>query len=68
VTLVLEVQSIAIGDDHVALAETVRKFAAQRITPAIVRTYDHTSFWKELADLGFLGGEGFGFLETAIVL
>jgi alkylation response protein AidB-like acyl-CoA dehydrogenase len=65
---VLETSSIAIGDDHVTLAETVRKFATQRITPAVVRTYDHTSFWKELASLGFLGGEGFGFLETAIVL
>jgi alkylation response protein AidB-like acyl-CoA dehydrogenase len=68
VTPVLEVQSIAIGDDHVALAETVRKFAAQHIGPAVMRSYDHTAFFKELAALGFLGGEGFGFLETAIVV
>ena len=59
--------SIAIGEDHVALAETVRKFAAQRITPDVMRTYE-APFWKELAALGFLGGDGFGFLETAIVL
>src|SRR5205085_11503795 len=57
-----------ITDGHVALAETVRKFAAQHIGPAVMRSYDHTSFFKELAGLGFLGGEGFGFLETAIVL
>jgi len=67
VTPVLEANSIAIGDDHVALAETARKFAAQRITPAVMRSYE-TPFWKELASLGFLGGDGFGFLETAIVL
>lgn len=66
-TPVLEVQSIAIGDDHVALAETVRKFAAANIGPAVVRSYE-APFWDELAALGFLGGEGFGFLETAIVL
>jgi 3-oxochol-4-en-24-oyl-CoA dehydrogenase len=68
VTPVLEVSSIAIGDDHVALAETVRKFAAKNIGSAVMRSYDHTSFYKELAALGFLGGEGFGFLETAIVV
>ncbi|HUR79021.1 MAG TPA: acyl-CoA dehydrogenase [Acidimicrobiales bacterium] len=71
----LEGQSIAIGDDHVALAETVRKFASQRITSAVMRGYD-AAFWKELADLGWLGlhlpedagGSGFGMLEAAIVL
>jgi alkylation response protein AidB-like acyl-CoA dehydrogenase len=67
VTLVLEAQSLAIGEDHVALAETVRKFAAANITPAVLRTYE-APFHKDLAALGFLGGEGFGFLETAIVL
>ena len=66
-TPVLEVPSIAIGDDHVALAETVRKFCAQRIPSAVMRTYE-TPFWDEFAELGFLGGDGFGFLETAIVL
>jgi alkylation response protein AidB-like acyl-CoA dehydrogenase len=65
---VLEVQSIAIGDDHVALAETVRKFASANIGSAVMRSYDHASFFKELAALGFLGGDGFGFLETAIVV
>jgi alkylation response protein AidB-like acyl-CoA dehydrogenase len=68
VTPVLEVQSIAITDDHVALAETVRKFASQHIGSAVMRGYDHSSFFKEVASLGFLGGDGFGFLETAIVL
>jgi alkylation response protein AidB-like acyl-CoA dehydrogenase len=66
-TLVLEASSIAIGDDHVALAETVRRFAEKHITPAVMRTYE-APFWDEFAALGFLGGEGFGFVETAIVL
>ncbi|MEY2470929.1 MAG: hypothetical protein QOK28_258 [Actinomycetota bacterium] len=66
-TRVLEASSIAIGDDHVALAETVRKFAAANIGPAVMRTYE-APFWDELANLGFLGGDGFGFLESAIVL
>ncbi|MDP1792490.1 MAG: acyl-CoA dehydrogenase [Acidimicrobiales bacterium] len=71
----LEAQSLAIGDDHVALAQTVRKFAAANITPAVVRSYE-TPFWNDLAALGFLGlhlpedagGSGYGFLEAAIVL
>ncbi len=75
-TLVLEVSSIAIGDDHVALAEVVRKFAAQNIGSAVMRAYDHTPFWKELASLGWLGlhlpenagGSGYGILEAAIVV
>ncbi|MEY2467551.1 MAG: hypothetical protein QOF21_249 [Actinomycetota bacterium] len=81
-TLVLEAQSIAIGDDHVALAETVRKFAAQHITSAVVRAAVDAKddalppFWSALADLGWLGlhlpgsagGSGFGFIEAAIVL
>lgn len=66
-TLVLETQSLAIGDDHVALAETVRRFAEKNIPPSVLRSYE-APFVKELASLGFLGGEGFGFLETAIVL
>ncbi len=66
-TPVLETQSLAIGDDHVALAETVRKFAEKNISPAVLRSFE-APFLKELASLGFLGGEGFGFLETAIVL
>lgn len=66
-TLVLEAQSLAIGEDHVALAETVRKFAAANIGASVLRSYE-APFFKELAALGFLGGEGFGFLETAIVL
>jgi alkylation response protein AidB-like acyl-CoA dehydrogenase len=72
---VLEVQSIAISDEHVALAETVRKFAAQHISPAVMRSYDAT-FWNDLASLGWLGlhlpenagGSGFGLVEAAIVL
>ncbi len=75
-TPVLEAsQSIAIGEDHVALAETVRRFCAQHITPAVMRGYE-APFWEDLADLGWLGlhlpedagGSGFGFLEAAIVI
>ncbi|MEY2397092.1 MAG: hypothetical protein QOJ00_266 [Actinomycetota bacterium] len=82
VTPVLETASIAIGDDHVALAETVRKFAAQHISPAVVRAAVDAKddalppFWSAFAELGFLGlhlpesagGSGFGFLEAAIVV
>ena len=45
----------AIGEDHVALAETVRRFAADRIPPAVVRAAVDGAdralppFWDELA-------------------
>jgi alkylation response protein AidB-like acyl-CoA dehydrogenase len=82
VTLVLEAQSIAIGEDHVALAETVRRFADANIWSTVVRKYVDApagtlpTYWKDVAELGWLGlhlpesvgGSGFGFLETAIVL
>ncbi len=71
----LETASIAITEDHVAPAETVRRFASQQITPAVMRSYD-APFWKDIAELGWLGlhlpedvgGSGFGFVEAAIVL
>src|SRR5690349_18193077 len=82
VTPVLEVQSIAIGEDHVALAETVRRFADANIWSTVVRKYVTAPpgtlppYWKDIAELGWLGlhlpekvgGSGFGFLEAAIVL
>jgi alkylation response protein AidB-like acyl-CoA dehydrogenase len=74
--------SIAIGDDHLELLATVRRFTADRCPPAVARAAmeaDPTEpppFWDELAKLGWLGlavpedvgGEGYGHVELAIVL
>ncbi len=74
--------TIAIGDDHLALHATVRRFTDARCTPAVVReAVDATDdalppFWEDLAGLGWLGlhlseavgGEGYGFAELAVVL
>ena len=74
--------SIAIGDDHVALLETVRRFTADRCPPAVVRAAVDADaealppFWDELVALGWTalhipeaaGGEGYGFAELAVVL
>ncbi|HVV35638.1 MAG TPA: acyl-CoA dehydrogenase [Acidimicrobiales bacterium] len=74
--------SIAIGEDHVALAETVRRFADANIGSTVVRTYVTAPpgtlppYWNDIGELGWLGlhlpesvgGSGFGFLEAAIVL
>ena len=77
--------SIAISDDHLALLDTARRFTAARCTPAVARAAMDpvgdanprpVPFWRELADLGWLGlavpeadgGQGYGFAELAIVL
>ncbi|HET6950161.1 MAG TPA: acyl-CoA dehydrogenase [Acidimicrobiales bacterium] len=74
--------SIAIGEDHLALLDTARRFTAERCPPAVARAaMDATvealpPFWGELARLGWLGlavpetggGEGYGVAELAIVL
>ncbi len=74
--------SIAIGEDHLALQETVRRFVTARCTPAVVRAaVDGDAealppFWDELAALGWLGlhlaeadgGQGYGAAELAVVL
>ena len=74
--------SIAIGEDHLALRETARRFTTDRCAPAVARTAmdaDAESlppFWAELAELGWLGlavaeadgGQGFGHAELAVVL
>jgi alkylation response protein AidB-like acyl-CoA dehydrogenase len=74
--------SIAIGDDHQALLDTVRRFTTDRIGPGVVRAAVDGKqeglppFWDELAGLGWLGlavpeelgGQGYGLAELAIVI
>lgn len=74
--------SIAIGDDHLALLATVRRFIADRCPPLVMRTAlegpddQRPPFWDDLAHLGWLGlhlpeadgGQGYGFAEVAIVV
>jgi alkylation response protein AidB-like acyl-CoA dehydrogenase len=74
--------SIAIGDDHLALLDSARRFTAARCTPAVVRAAvdakaeTRPPFWDEAAALGWLGlhlpeaegGQGFGFAELAVVV
>jgi len=74
--------SIAIGEDHLALHDTARRFTTARCTPAVARAAIDADvearppFWDEVAELGWLGlhlaeadgGEGYGFAELAIVL
>ncbi|MGH9084811.1 MAG: acyl-CoA dehydrogenase family protein, partial [Acidimicrobiales bacterium] len=74
--------SIAIGDDHLELLATVRRFTADRCPPSVARAAmeadpaEPPPFWDELAKLGWLGlavpedlgGEGYGYVELAIVL
>ncbi|MEY2426893.1 MAG: hypothetical protein QOI61_2465 [Actinomycetota bacterium] len=73
--------SIAITDDHKALAETAADFLEARKTRASARALlegaeeTRPDIWKEIADLGWLGlhlpekfgGSGYGLLELAIV-
>ncbi len=74
--------SIAIGDDHLALLATVRRFIADRCPPLVMRAAlegpddQRPPFWDDLAHLGWLGlhlpeadgGQGYGFAEVAIVV
>ena len=74
--------SIAIGEDHLALLETVRRFVAARCTPAVVRQAVDAPvellppFWDEMASLGWFGlhvdeasgGQGYGLAELVVVL
>ncbi|MEQ1787546.1 MAG: acyl-CoA dehydrogenase family protein, partial [Acidimicrobiales bacterium] len=74
--------SIAIGDDHVALLESVRRFTGDRCGRSVVRAAVDAAeealppFWDDLAALGWLGlhlptadgGEGYGVAELAVVL
>ncbi len=74
--------SIAISDDHVALLETAQRFTAARIPSEVVRATMAADaggvppFWDELAGLGWLGlhlaeehgGEGYGYMELAVVI
>lgn len=76
-----EAAGIAIGEDHQALADSVRRFAAERCSTAVVRASiegaaeDRPPFWDELAGLGWLGlhlpeaegGQGYGLAEMAVV-
>jgi 3-oxochol-4-en-24-oyl-CoA dehydrogenase len=76
------VGTTGISDEHVALHDTVRRWAASRCDRAAVRAAleadaeELPSFWDELGEQGWLGlhlpeafgGEGFGLAETAIVV
>jgi alkylation response protein AidB-like acyl-CoA dehydrogenase len=76
--------TIAIGDDHVALHDAVRRFTGERCPPEVVRAAADAEggaaglppFWEEVAKLGWLGlavpdaagGEGYGCSELVVVL
>jgi alkylation response protein AidB-like acyl-CoA dehydrogenase len=74
--------SLAIHEDHLALADTARRFLETRCPPDVARSQldsPHESlppFWAELAGLGWLGlhvpeadgGQGYGWPELAVVL
>ena len=74
--------SIALTDEHRALADVVRGFAADRGLTAAARAMLEAddevrpSFWDELAGLGWLGlhlpeehgGQGYGLEELAVVV
>ena len=74
--------SLAIHEDHLALAATARRFLETRCPPEVARAeLDSPNeslppFWAELAGLGWLGlhvpeadgGQGFGWPELARVV
>src|SRR5437588_1454000 len=73
---------IGISDDHEALRATARRFLEARCPPHVPRSYleaeveELPPFWDELAGQGLLGlavdeaygGQGYGFVELAVVL
>jgi alkylation response protein AidB-like acyl-CoA dehydrogenase len=73
---------IGISDDHEALRATARRFLESRCPPHVPRAYLEAEtealppFWAELAGQGWLGlavderygGQGYGFVELAVVL
>src|SRR5947209_4830621 len=73
---------IGISDDHEALRATARRFLESRCPPHVPRAYleaeteELPPFWDELAGQGLLGlavdeaygGQGYGFVELAVVL
>ena len=73
---------IGISDDHEALRATARRFLESRCPPHVPRAYleaeveELPPFWNELAGQGWLGlavderygGQGYGFVELAVVL
>ena len=73
---------IGISDDHEALRATARRFLESRCPPHVPRAYleaeteELPPFWDELAGQGWLGlavderygGQGYGFVELAVVL
>jgi alkylation response protein AidB-like acyl-CoA dehydrogenase len=73
---------LGLTDEHRALAETADAFAVARDLQGEARKLvdgsatELPSYWAELADLGWLalnvperlGGQGYGLLETAVVL
>ncbi|MBV8161862.1 MAG: acyl-CoA dehydrogenase [Acidimicrobiia bacterium] len=73
---------IGISDEHEALRATARRFLESRCPPDVPRSYleaeveELPPFWEELAGQGWLGlavgdrygGEGYGFVELAVVL
>src|SRR5260370_11236819 len=76
------VMSIAISDDHQALAQTVSDFARRHDARGAARalleaeTEQLPAFWADLSELGWLGlhipeehgGSGFGLPELVIVI
>ncbi|HXW33789.1 MAG TPA: acyl-CoA dehydrogenase family protein [Acidimicrobiales bacterium] len=74
--------SIGIGDHHEELMRTVQRWLESRCPPEVPRSFldedkeTMPPFWADLADQGWLqvhipeghGGQGFGFLELAVVL
>jgi alkylation response protein AidB-like acyl-CoA dehydrogenase len=74
--------SIGLSDEHLALAESVRRFLEARCRPAVLRAAVDAEaealppFWSDAADLGWLGlhlpddvgGQGYGLAELAVVL
>jgi alkylation response protein AidB-like acyl-CoA dehydrogenase len=73
--------SIALTDEHRALAEVVRDFAADRAVTTAARAAlesspDLTSHWDDMARLGWLGihlpeahgGQGYGLEELAVIV